>query len=201
MLGSPDGPSTTTNKTHFRPGYLLRTPLINYITTFLILFFNVSVPGPLFTALGCLNGVIANLSLVCVNVDLSITNLTDVHFSGSAIIIVLIGFILDPTLATTIFKVTTNVNNILPTVTDRAFVIRDTIPAVTILPVLTARNGNSIACTTGLIAVNALLFIVIIPTIVLLVSWKLLRKRGYRRFSSLEAIYNQTIILPNLCNL
>lgn len=170
VLNDPSVPNGAAGKAHFQPRRLLQAPLISFLVAILVLGLGIPIPKPLFSTLSYLGYMVTPLSLLYIGISISIAGLSQLRFHKDIVAAMIGKFAISPALTAGLFGLAAMVGWALLGIARQTFIVQSAVPTLAVLPILAAQGKGDVTYAANLVTIGTLLFVVIVPVVMLLIS-------------------------------
>lgn len=170
VLNDPSTLDAAAGGARFQPKRLFQAPLVGCVAAFLVLFFGISIPKPLFATLSYLGNMVTGLSLIYIGISLSIAGLASIRFDKDTVVVMLVKFVLSPALTAAVFGIAAGLGGVLPAIASQTFIVQSAVPTIAVLPILATQGKGDVTYAANLVTIGTLLFVIVVPAVMLIIS-------------------------------
>lgn len=170
VVNDPTAPGNGAAGSRFQPKRLIQAPLVGCLAAFLVLFLGLHIPKPLFATLGYLGNMVTPLSLIYIGISLSVAGLHNIRSDKDTLVALIGKFVLSPALTAAVFGFAASFGCVLPALATHTFIVQNAVPTLAVLPILATQGKGDVTYAANLVTIGTLLFVVVVPVVMLLVS-------------------------------
>lgn len=171
MANDPAEPvETAGKKENFSLKKLLPPPILGFLAAVIFLAADIRLPGFLTSTFSYLGGLVTPLSLLYIGIILSRAGLSSIKLDKDTLTALLGKFVLSPAVTTGVIMAAAAVGISLPLLQQQTMIVQSSVAALAVLPILAASGHGDVTYATNLVTTSTLLFVVVIPVIMTLIS-------------------------------
>ena len=158
--------STTAQKTKFDWKKLLPPPLLGFFTALIFLFFEIPLAPILHNTLNYLGDMVTPLSLIYIGIVLHDAGLKSMSLNKDSIGGIVGRFVISPIIMfCVIMGLQYGAGIVLEPIAIITFVVQSAGPVIAVLPIVANEAKSDLPFATGLVMISTILFVVVIPII------------------------------------
>ena len=161
-----NGLSTNTQKPKFDWKKLLPPPLLGFFTALIFLFFEIPLAPILHNTLNYLGNMVTPLSLIYIGIVLHDAGLKSMSLNKDSIGGIVGRFVISPIIMfCVIMALQYGAGIVLEPIAIITFVVQSAGPVIAVLPIVANEAKSDLPFATGLVMISTILFVVVIPII------------------------------------
>lgn len=166
-----NGLSTNTQKPKFDWKKLLPPPLLGFFTALIFLFFEIPLAPILHNTLNYLGNMVTPLSLIYIGIVLHDAGLKSMSLNKDSIGGIVGRFVISPIIMfCVIMALQYGAGIVLEPIAIITFVVQSAGPVIAVLPIVANEAKSDLPFATGLVMISTILFVVVIPIIMELLT-------------------------------